>query len=170
MDERRVAELFHEIGAAIVRDQEVSRKRWDCLALVVEMMGTASSMHGYLYRGAEWVPFAPEGDALCFDLFPALHEEMARDEASGPWKACLCTITKPRYDIELDFEYENARRWAVTPRNIETIPAQLRPSKLRSLALTMVPASDEAARKPTKKKPAKKTPAKKTPAKKPARR
>jgi hypothetical protein len=116
---------LHEIGAALTTDRGVSRARWESIALVVTVGEGCCQMFGYLYRGTEIIPLSIEGDSL-FELFPALRDAMAVDEKSK-WKQCLFTITKPDLEMEIDFEYKKANRWRITPKNIDTLPAQLRP-------------------------------------------
>jgi hypothetical protein len=124
MDKRRTTKLMHDIGAAITSDRGVSRARWESIALVVTVGEGCCQMFGYLYRGTEIVPLSIEGDSL-FELFPAWRDAMGVGEKSK-WKQCLFTITKPDLEMEVDFEYTKANRWRVTPKNIDTLPAQLR--------------------------------------------
>jgi hypothetical protein len=36
------------------------------------------------------------------------------------WKSCLVRIKKPELKMKMDFEYDDALRWKVTPANLAT--------------------------------------------------
>lgn len=124
MNQKRADELIQEIGSAIVEDPAIADLEWDSVAVVAHLDG-GFSLFGYLYREGENEPFSPEDDEL-FELFPELQDAMAEGEEHR-WKACLYTIAKPDMDVDVDFEFDDASRWRVTPDNIDTMPEQLRP-------------------------------------------
>lgn len=124
MNQQRADELIQEIGAAIIEDPAATEMEWESLVVVAHLDG-GFSLFGYAYREGGHEPFSPDGDEL-FELFPELQDAMAEGEAHV-WKACRYAITKPDMDVDIDFEFDDAGRWRVTPDNIETMPEQLRP-------------------------------------------
>lgn len=126
MDQERADALLHELGQALVNDPEVSQHDWEGLAFVAEVSdGFASSFFGYLFVGEERSAFCPDSEEV-FELLGAFHAATCEGEESS-WVACLIQIKMPEGTIKLSFEHKDPKRWAVTPRNIDTMPASLRP-------------------------------------------
>ncbi len=123
-NDEATAALF-EVVQALVNDPDI-RGRWDSLAMVLETNGSSASAHGYRYRGDEAEPVSPSSIELFFTVLPRFWKATSRPT---PWKTCLVQVVKPSLSFEVTFEHKNARRWQVTPRNVDEMPGLLRPDK-----------------------------------------
>jgi hypothetical protein len=119
--------LIHELGATISRSPRINAVDWQQLALVATIQPEYSRMTGFAYdRGGEVLqPIAPGGfDAI--DKAEALRTAMAAD-GSRPWVTCLIRLRRDTGAITVDFEYDDASRWAITPSNVAEMAQTLRP-------------------------------------------
>ena len=123
----RKDELIHEIGKLIITDRryvepEPHRKirNWDALALVAHVEPGSGDPHGYLggmtgyvYEGDRWEARTP-GDAfeLILDKLGEL-QALTKTPDGKTWQQCLIHITKPDYKINIQFEYDDPRRWSL---------------------------------------------------------
>ncbi len=126
MDNMPADALIHEIGTMIVQDEKYADRDWDGISVVGIYGEGATQISGYSYD-ANGVPKAgtPRNKDLHYRLRD-LHKAMA-DSGQGDWKTVLIQIRRADMNVKMDFEYENPLRWKVTPKNLKTMPAQLRP-------------------------------------------
>lgn len=122
--------LINEIGTGMVHDPAYLALPWDAIALVVEVAdgGATVSQHGYAYLDDGTIAAeVPEGETLT-DLFRDLNREMVAASGKRPWKAALVQIVRATGKMGVEYEYDDASRWQVTPSNWETMREQLRPA------------------------------------------
>jgi YD repeat-containing protein len=124
----RGGELINAIGGRIVHDENYTRYDWDSLSLVVTVDDAMSSSSGFVYLDTgEVVPNHPSGfDVL--DLFEELQEATARPDGKR-WKAALVQIVRATGKMHLEFEWDDADRWKVTPTNLDARREELRPAE-----------------------------------------
>ena len=92
---------------------------WSKLIMVGEMDGGSAGMAGYSFDlSGQWKATSPRGGES-LDLLEQLHEAMTAASPTGrPWLACLLRIGN-NGEVGADFEYDDAERWAINPRNLE---------------------------------------------------
>ncbi len=120
-------ELIHRLGSLLVGDPEVAAPNWAHLALVGVVDEQQSRMNGFSYdeRGED-EPAAPRNfDTLA--VMRQLRDAMAREDGKAPWKSCLVRIARASGKISVDFEYDDAGRWAIGKANLRQRAAEFRP-------------------------------------------
>ena len=120
-------ELIVEIGRLIVADHKVSSQPWDQYALVVWHGDGVSKLNGFRYLGhGEGTPATPES----FELEDRLDElrEVTRLDGQQPWLACVVQLDRATGKATVDFEYDDAARWHVTPASAARVAARARPA------------------------------------------
>jgi hypothetical protein len=91
---------------------------WSKLMLIGKASGSSASLGGYSFDATgQWKAVSPRGGRT-LELLAQLNAAMAADSPTGrPWLACLLRISR-NGEIGADFEYNDAARWAVTPRTM----------------------------------------------------
>ena len=98
---------------------------WDALALVVDLDEVAS-MHGYTYiDNGGWSANVPAG----VGFLEKMKEFRSATGTPGEneWKACLIQIKRADMSLNVEYEYDDADRWCITPDNYEQRIEELRP-------------------------------------------
>lgn len=112
--------------SAVARDpRATSQPGWQKIILVGEADAQSVGISGFSFDAdGRSHPVAPTGPAL--DLMEQLRDEMAAANPTGrAWTACLLRLGSDG-QIGVDFEYDDADRWAVTPANLATRVAEFR--------------------------------------------
>lgn len=120
-------ELIVEIGRLIVADRKVSAQPWDGYALIAYYDGSVSKLNGFRYReGGKGEPATPES----FELEDRLDElrEATRADGETPWRACVFRLNRETGKATVDFAYDDAERWHVTPATAAEIAERARPA------------------------------------------
>lgn len=103
--------LIFKIGEMIVEDPEFQDDAWTGIGLVASLNDESNGFMGYsyldngTYEAASPVRF---GDIL--DVLRELKEHM-RENGEGAFVQCLIHITKPDYDLRVQFEHTDTERW-----------------------------------------------------------
>lgn len=121
-------DLLHRIAGMLVDDPEVVSGDWTHVALVVTIAQTHANVTGFCYaRDGAFEPAAPANfDTL--DVLRELRAAMAVDDATGrAWKTCLLRIARATRKIDVQFEYDDEARWAITRTNRLARAEELRP-------------------------------------------
>ncbi len=111
-------DILMRMGSMLLNDKKYQTSEWVALSVVDIMNGGSVNMTGFTYdTSGEATPGTPSN----YDFFDLLKDfqEATKVEDKPVWKSVLIQIKKPELDINVDFEYENALRWKVTPGNIE---------------------------------------------------
>ncbi len=69
-------------------------------------------MTGYVYKGDEWEARGPGGFRKLVKKLREL-QTLAPTPDGKTWQQCLIHITKPDYKINIQFEYDDPRRWSL---------------------------------------------------------
>lgn len=121
-------ELIHEIGGTLVADIGKRHPDWVHLVLAGSVNGEQAQMNGFSYDAAgESTPTGPRVLSVLRQLV-ALNQQMAADDRSAPWRACLITIDHGTGEIDFAFEYDDPGRWTITPANTESRAKEFAPS------------------------------------------
>ncbi|MGQ4600446.1 hypothetical protein [Nocardia sp. R6R-6] len=98
---------------------------WDALALVVNLDGVAS-MYGYTYTdNGDWSANLPAS----IGFLEKMKEFRSATSVLGEndWKACLIQVKRDDMSLNVEYEYDDADRWCITPDNYEQRIEELRP-------------------------------------------
>lgn len=118
--------LVLEIGRLIAGDRKVAARPWDAYALVAWYGDGTSTLNGFRYSGdAPGEPATPEAFDL-EDRIDALREA-TRVDGREPWRACVVRLDKASGKASVDFAYEDADAWRVTPATAADVARRARP-------------------------------------------
>lgn len=122
-------QIIHEIGSKLVKDIDGRKKGWAHLVIVANIENNDPEMTGFAYfENGEHEPYAPR-DFSILRLLVDLRKAMATDDKVEPWQSALFRVDRDSEEIDAEFEYDKADRWAVTPKNVEQRAAELSPFK-----------------------------------------
>lgn len=127
MDQTLADRLIEQISGMIIADERYADRKWSGIAVVAVLDGGSSQISGYSYD-AEGRPQAgtPRNPDI-HDRFADL-QAATRAEGQAAWKTCLLQIRRDSLKARVEFEYDDAARWKVTPRTIDIMPMRLRPA------------------------------------------
>lgn len=118
--------LIIEIGRLIAADRKVAAQPWDKYALVAWYGDGVSKLNGFRYIGEDpgqpATPQALELEDRLDDLRAA-----TRVEGKDPWRACVVKLDRGTGKAVVDFAYDDADRWQVTPDSAAEIARRARP-------------------------------------------
>ena len=123
-------ELIARIGRLLVADPAVSDGDWQGYALVVRYGdgAIARRMTGFRYD-ARGTPRAATPDAAALGpAFDALRDA-TRVQGKAPWDACVLRLWRQSGRMAVEFDYEGAPRWDITPANLAEVAARARPGE-----------------------------------------
>ncbi len=120
-------DLIHRLGALLVGDPEVAPPPWQHLALVGVVDAEQARMNGFSWDAAGEDEMAAPRDSQTLEVMRQLHREMAAADGKAPWKSCLVRIARSTGKINVEFEYDDAGRWAITRANVRQRADELKP-------------------------------------------
>lgn len=118
--------LILEIGRLIAGDRKVASQPWDRYALVAWYGEGMSTLNGFRYVGEQPGQPATPASFELEDLLDALREA-TRVDGKAPWHACVVKLDKAGGKATVDFAYEDADDWRVTPANAAEVARRARP-------------------------------------------
>ncbi len=122
----KAEQLVDEIGFLIVGNPRLSALGWHHLVFVANMESGRSRMSGFAYApGGTPRPATPD-DMEVINRISALRNVMTR-ESGRPWSVCLIRVQRHPARIAVDFEYDDAARWTITPANVRQMAEALKP-------------------------------------------
>lgn len=111
MKSKKSDELVFEIGSLIVNSEEYANSNWQGIAIVGDFSYGQVAMEGYVYfYDGDFKTELPGSDIL--RKLRELREEMKK-EINKAWHQCLIHITKPDFKINIQFEYDDPKRWSL---------------------------------------------------------
>jgi hypothetical protein len=114
------------IGAMIVQDERYAAREWDGIAVVAIVDDNSVDMTGFVYDSdGKAAPGTPRNTDL-MDEFEDFRNATATS-GNGLWRAALVQIRKSDMNVRVRFEYEDPKKWKVTPSNMESLKAEFRP-------------------------------------------
>ena len=109
MDNKLANDLIMEIGSTIVTSEEYAQDEWVGISVVGNFYQNEQSQNGFVYlSNGEFEARAPGFPTL--DKLIALRDVM-NEEKGEAWHQCLVHVTRPDFKINIQFEYEDPRRW-----------------------------------------------------------
>jgi len=118
--------LIVEIGHLIVADHKVSARPWDTFALVGWYGDGVSKLNGFRYVGSApgepATPASPAVQARLDDL-----RDATRVDGKAPWRACIVRLDRGTGKATVEFAYDDADRWEVTPATAARVAQNARP-------------------------------------------
>lgn len=129
MSKEKQAQLITDIGEMIIDDYIAQNIAWEALSFVVTLYNGTRSMTGYRYlKDESFEASTPEDAGDVIRKCRVLKEEMSNN-GEGTFVQCLIHITKPDYNIRLQFEFDNPERWKpkIIGMDMSTFVNALRP-------------------------------------------
>ena len=111
-------EALIELCQGLARDRGVlAQLNWQKVVLRCEAAEKHMSIKGFSFDcEGEFLPIAPK-DIEVFSAFEKFREIMRIEEQKdATWVVCLLRFTRQDV-VDLDFEYEDSRRWEINFRN-----------------------------------------------------
>jgi hypothetical protein len=121
-------EMMGGIARAISNDSALSKIDWVELSIVFsfEEDGFCSGHFGYAYDPAG-VPLAFTLDSMDAEAAASNYREWLRQKDDKGVMKMLFQFNRVTRKVNAEFDYDDASRWRVTPKNIDTITLELRP-------------------------------------------
>lgn len=111
MKSKKCDELILEIGSLIVNSPKYVGIQWQGIAVVGNFSNGRKNMTGYVYfDDGDFKGKTPGFDTM--DKLLELREEMKK-ETNKEWHQCLIHVTKPDFKINIQFEYDDPKRWSL---------------------------------------------------------
>lgn len=109
-----------ELGRLVSSHPAYADTDWSYIALVATFAEGRRSMFGYVFfADGRWEAKLPrDRDRSVMRAFRKLHERMTVADGFG-WLQCLLEISRQDQTVAVQFEYDDANRWSVTPDNLE---------------------------------------------------
>jgi hypothetical protein len=120
-----MAAISQAIAADILSVPELRDPGWDTFAMVAEVSDDFVAVTAYRYTESGPPVSTPEPEDL--DLFWDLRDR-TRGADGEAWDAVIVKIRRDTASLVMDFvSGDAARRWRVTPENMDHLPESLRP-------------------------------------------
>jgi hypothetical protein len=126
MDQRQADALLHEIAGMVAQSETRESRDWAGISVVAIVDEASVQVSSYRYDSDGRAEPGDPGDLSVNRKFRELNTVM-RQPTGRHWKSALMQIRRDTGEVTTDFEYDDPLRWKVTPFNLETMPAQLRP-------------------------------------------
>jgi hypothetical protein len=121
-------EYMGNIARAIIDSDELENVDWLSFSIVFEIDadGKVDGTYGYAYdQAGKATPIAPRPREVREPV--AAYREWLRQEGDKGIIKMLFQFNRKTRKVNADFEYENADRWKVTPKNVDAMINELRP-------------------------------------------
>lgn len=118
--------LIMAIGQAIVSDPRVDSAPWDGYALIASYTGGGLTLSGFRYRDGEPPEAATPRSSELDEHIQALRQA-TQVEGKAPWGACVVRIVSATGKVTVDFAYEAAGQWDITPATLAEVSERARP-------------------------------------------
>lgn len=126
MDQDRADMLIEQIGGMIIADERYADRKWSAISVVAVLDGGSSQVSGYSYDAQGQAEAGAPRNADLHDRFADL-QAATQVEGRAPWKTCLVQIKRDELKTRVEFEYDDAQRWKVTPKTLNIMPVRLKP-------------------------------------------
>lgn len=120
-------ELVKNIASDIINDRNFSKLEWDSISVAIRFEPPSIWEGAIAYIGEDYVTEHPSGFDLSYRMV-ALRDLM-KEEDGKEWLTCLIRISALTQEIDIEFEYEDVRRWYLTPT--------MDPTELRAYAVSI---------------------------------
>ncbi|WP_219704344.1 hypothetical protein [Marinomonas lutimaris] len=123
-------EVLQEITQMFLRCEDVLEYEWTELVFVFEFGDGHVSNSGFLYNGQEITPATASiaNDKLLLrNSLKALREDVYQ-ECGYRFNQLLFQMENKTKRFKIDFEFEDPKKWAITPDNMFEMREKLRPN------------------------------------------
>lgn len=121
-------ELIHEIGGLIIKDEQLFSRDWDSLTVVFETLnGEDTDMFGMVYHKKQIDDFRPKSEHRTIVKKLIELRQTSQLEEKAPWIKALIQLRAKDNSIEMQFEYEDEKKWTFGASNYEEVLEELRP-------------------------------------------
>ena len=118
--------LIMQIGQEIVSDPAVDAEPWDGYALIASYTGPGLRISGFRYRDGQPPQAATPQSRELGGHIEALRDA-TRVDCKDPWRTCVIRINSATGKIGVDFAYEGADQWDITPASLAEVAERARP-------------------------------------------
>ena len=118
--------LIMQIGQEIVSDPAVDAEPWDGYALIASYTGPGLRISGFRYRDGQPPQAATPQSRELGGHIEALRDA-TRVDGKDPWRTCVIRINSATGKIGVDFAYEGADQWDITPASLAEVSERARP-------------------------------------------
>lgn len=118
--------LIMQIGQEIVSDPAVDAEPWDGYALIASYTGPGLRISGFRYRDGQPPQAATPQSRELGGHIEALRDA-TRVDGKDPWRTCVIRINSATGRIGVDFAYEGADQWDITPASLAEVAERARP-------------------------------------------
>ncbi|WP_281649118.1 hypothetical protein [Parendozoicomonas sp. Alg238-R29] len=122
-------QLIMEIGSMVLRCEDLMESDWDLVSFVFDVSDGHIANSGFIYVGDDVVPASAEIEddpLLLDDKIVLLREEVAL-QCGEKFKQLLVQMESKRNRIKINFEFDDATRWSITPTRLKEMRESLRP-------------------------------------------
>jgi hypothetical protein len=118
-------DILMQMGAMLLAEPKYQKRDWISVSVVGIVIKGSVDMTGLTYDSkGEATPGTPGIDFI--ELLENFQAATKVDD-KPVWKSVLIQIKKPDLEIKVQFEYENALRWKISPGNIDKMKIALMP-------------------------------------------
>lgn len=122
----RKDELLGKLCLAIIKHSAVSSADWFGVSVVIRGGDGMIANNGYVYFNDNQIKVFSISDDSFSDDADAFRKE-TQVYGEGAWTQCLIQIRKSDGKVKVLFDYESPGKWSVSPKNVRTLPKELRP-------------------------------------------
>jgi hypothetical protein len=118
-----------EIGQLLLRCEDMVENEWDCVTIVYDVNEGHTANSGFLYMKNEVLPTSAsiKDEPLLFSDKIVEFQEIIYEECGHKSKQLLIQMERETNRIKIDFEFDDASRWAIKPAKIKEMREILRP-------------------------------------------
>ena len=98
---------------------------WESFAVAFDVDEDSNVGNSGFCWGEKRVPFAVDDNAV--DEAVLAFRDLSRDREGNGWKAMLLQYVRSTRSVNTEFEFDNANRWRVTPKNMDTVLESMKP-------------------------------------------
>lgn len=120
---------LHEIAQLVLQCEDVLSFQWTELVFVFELGEGYVSNSGFLYDAEEITPASAsiEDEQLLLDNTLEQLREDIYQQCGEKFNQLLFQIENKTKRFKIDFEFDDPKRWAITPSNMFEMREKLRP-------------------------------------------
>ncbi|WP_370981212.1 hypothetical protein [Agaribacterium sp. ZY112] len=122
-------DFIQEISSLVLRCKDVVANDWDGLTFVFDVADGHIANSGFLYSGDKIRPATARIKEEPLLLSGTIKEfrQVVANECGEKFKQLLIQIEKESGHFKIDFEFDDAKRWAIVPSKMKEMREALRP-------------------------------------------
>lgn len=118
-----------DIAETIQKCNDVVENEWDLLSFVFDVGEGHMANSGFLYSGDKVIPASASirGQRKLLSGKIIELQKVIHNQCNYKFKQLLIQMERETSRIKIDFEFDDANRWSITPSNIKQMREELRP-------------------------------------------